>query len=341
MRFTQIKKSMLAQFQAPKGHQVRFLVLGAPGGGKTQCSKEVMRDIRDTQGREIPADRHLFLHPSHLDTCDFLGLPELSGDSVRWVPPNALYKIRKGTGPATLILDEFTDSTAPVQNVLSGLLLERRVGDLELTDELYVVCTGNRTEDKSGANRLSTKLGNRVRILHFDTNLDDWIEGFAQPNNLPIDLIQFLRYKPNLLHSFDPNKSSNPTPRSWEKVSLIPDTLDDECYMGSVAGEVSEGPAAEFVAFRKIYRNLPDLDEVLKNPAKAPLPKDTAVQYAISGALAQKATEKNFDRVIEYMARMPREFSVMTVKDALLKEKKLKTTEAFRKWAKDNAEVIL
>lgn len=341
MRYTQIKKSMAAQFAAPKGHQVRFLLLGAPGGGKTSCAKEVIENLRDSKGSPIPKDRQLFMHPSHLDTCDFLGLPELSGEHVRWVPPSMLYKIREGTGPASLILDEFTDSTMPVQNVLSGLLLERRVGDLRLTDELYVVCTGNRTEDKSGANRLSTKLGNRVRILTLDTNLEDWVNGFAIPAGIPVDMIQFLRYKPNLLHEFDPNRPSNPTPRSWEKVALIPDTLDDECYLGNVAGEVSDGPAAEYIGFKKIYRGLPDLDEVLKNPDKAPVSKDLAINYAISGALANKAAPTNFDRVLQYMNRLPKEFSVLCVKDAIIRNPKNKSAKAFIDWASKNAEVLI
>lgn len=339
MRFTQIKKSIKAQFAAPKGHKVRFLILGAPGNAKTTCAKEALRDLQQQLG--LADDRMLFMHPSHLDTCDFMGLPELSGEHVRWVPPALLYKIRKGTGPAALILDEFTDSTMPVQNVLSGLLLEGRVGDLELTDELYVVCTGNRTEDKSGANRLSTKLGNRVRVLHMDTNIDDWVEGFAMPNALPVELIQFLRYKPALLQDFDPNRMSNPTPRSWEKVSLIPDTMDDECYMANVAGEVGEGPAAEFIGFKRIYMNLPDLDVVLKNPEKAAVPTDAQVQYAMSGALAHKANVENFGAVLAYMKRMPAEFSVLCVKDAILLDKKLRSTKVYIDWATKHAEVLL
>lgn len=339
MRYTQIKKSIIAQFSAPKGHQVRFLLTGAPGGAKTTCAKEALAVIQEKVG--IPKERQLFLHPSHLDTCDFLGLPDLTGDHVRWVPPLALYTIREGTGPATLILDEFTDSTTPVQNVLSGLLLERRVGDLRLTDELYVVCTGNRTEDKSGANRLSTKLGNRVRMLAMDTNIDDWVEGFAMPNALPIDLIQFLRYKPNLLHDFDPNRSSNPTPRSWEQVSKIPDTMDDECYFANVMGEVGEGAAAEYIGFKRIYLNLPDLDQILNDPAKAKVPTDAATQYAISGALAHKANPDNFDRVCEYMSRLPAEFSVLCIKDSLILNPKVKNTKAFLNWATKHAEVLL
>lgn len=339
MRYTQVKKSLIAQFSTPRGHEVRFLILGPPGNAKTTCAKEALAAIAEQYN--IPAERQLFLHPSHLDTCDFLGLPELSGDSVRWVPPSALYAIRKGTGPATLILDEFTDSTMPVQNVLSGLLLERRVGDLQLTDELFVVCTGNRTEDKSGANRLSTKLGNRVRVLHMETNIDDWVDGFARPNNLPIELIQFLRYKPNLLHDFNANMMSNPTPRSWAQVALIPDWMDDECYLANVMGEVGEGPAAEFVGFKRIYRNLPDLDSILKDPAKAKVPTDAQTQYALSGALAHKADVKNFADVLTYMARMPKEFSVLCVKDAITLDKKLRTTPAYIKWATAHAEVLI
>lgn len=339
MRFTQISKSIKAQFSTPNGHKVRFLLLGAPGNAKTTCAKQALQELQEQLG--IADDRMLFMHPSHLDTCDFLGLPDLSGEHVRWVPPSILYKVRKGTGPWAAILDEFTDSTMAVQNVLSGMLLENRVGDLELEPQSYIVCTGNRTEDKSGANRLSTKLGNRVRVLHMDTNIDDWVEGFARPNNLPVDLIQFLRYKPALLHDFDPNRMSNPTPRSWEKVSLIPESMDAECYMANVAGEVGEGAAAEYIGFKRIYLGLPDLDGILKNPTKAPVPTDAQTQYALSGALAHKADADNFADVLTYMGRMPKEFQVLTVKDAITLDKKIRSTKAYIGWATKNAEVLL
>ena len=158
---------------------------------------------------------------------------------------------------------------------------------------------------------------------------------------MPVDMIQFLRYKPNLLHDFDPNRSSNPTPRSWEKVSLVPESLDDECYLGNVTGEVGPGAAAEYLGFKKIYRSLPDLDEVLRAPEKAPVSKEPAVMYAISGALANKATPQNFERVLLYMKRMPAEFSVLCVKDAIVRDKKIKACPAFTAWANKYAEVLV
>lgn len=341
MRYSQCYKSLVTQFNAPKGHQTAFLLLSPPGGGKTAVAKAAQAGIiAGSTGAPIPPERRLITWPSIMDTCDYLGMPDLSGDSTRWVPPAQLYQIRKGTGPATIILDELTDASVQVQNVLCSLILERRVGDLELTDELYIICTGNRTEDKSGANRLTTKLGNRLRILHFDTNLDDWVEGFAIPEGLPVDLIQFLRYKPNLLHDFNPNTPTNPTPRSWAKVATVPESLDPECYLANVAGEVGEGPAAEYVGFKRIYQNLPDLDVVLKDPAKAPVSKDPAVMYAIAGALAAKSTPTNFERVLQYMDRLPAEFSVLCVKDAIVREKKLRTTAPFRAWTMKHSDVL-
>ena len=62
--------------------------------------------------------------------------------------------------------------------------------------------------------------------------------------------------------------------------------------------------------------------------------------YAISGAIADKSTNANFDRVITYANRMPPEFGVLTVSYATRKDETLASTQAFTKWAVANQDVL-
>ena len=334
MRYSHIKTSILEQFRAPQGNRIVPFILGAPGGGKSACAREVVAELG------IEPSRVVEFTASLRDPVDVLGTPSNTGEYTRWTPPEEFYNLRDGVGPAALILEELSDAPVPMQNALCGVIYDRRAGNLKLSDQLFIIATGNRTEDKSGANRITSKLANRTRRFDFIENLDDWTE-WALDNGIDPVLIQFLRFRPGLLSDFDPNRFANPTPRAWERVSLIPDTLPAELYYDNVAGEVSDGPAAEYAGFRKIYMGLPDVDSILLDPAGADVPADPATLYALTGALARKSTKDNFDRVSKYLSRLAPEFNVMAVKDAIKLQPAIKHSRSFVEWASKNASVLM
>lgn len=334
MRFSNIRTSVLEQFRAPRGNAIVPFILGAPGGGKSACARDIINQL------DIPQERVVEFTASLRDPVDVLGVPDISGDYTRWVPPAEFYQLREGVGPAALILEELSDAPVPMQNALCGVIYDRRAGNLKLSDQLFIIATGNRTEDKSGANRITSKLANRTRRFEFTENLDDWAE-WALSNDIDPVLLQFLRFRPGLLTDFDPNRFANPTPRSWERVSLIPDSLDDSLFYDNVAGEVGEGAAAEFSGFRKIYRGLPDVDSVLLDPKGAQVPDDPATLYALTGAIARKATKDNFARVSEYLGRLPAEFNVMATRDAIKMQPDIKFGKPFLEWAQKYSEVLM
>ena len=332
MRYSNIKTSIVEQFRAPNGHKVVPFILGAPGGGKSACARDVVRELGIENVVEFTA--------SLRDPVDVLGTPNNTGEYTRWVPPEEFYRLRQGVGRSALILEELSDAPVPMQNALCGVIYDKRAGTLQLSDELYIIATGNRTEDKSGANRITSKLANRTRRFEFQENVDDWTE-WALDNDIDPVLIQFLRFRPALLSDFDPNRFANPTPRAWERVNFIPESLDSGLFFDNCAGEVGEGAAAEYTGFRRIYMALPNIESILLDPANADVPADPATLYALTGALARKSTKDNFDRVSKYLSRMSPEFNVMATKDAIKLCPAIKSTRAFVEWASKNAEVLM
>ena len=332
MRYSNIKTSVLSQFQVDGGNAVVPFILGAPGGGKSACARDIVQSLGIENVVEFTA--------SLRDPVDVLGVPNNTGEYTRWVPPQEFYQLRDGVGRSALILEELSDAPVPMQNALCGVIYDRRAGSLKLSDQLFIIATGNRTEDKSGANRITSKLANRTRRFDFVENIDDWTE-WALDNDIDPVLIQFLRFRPGLLSDFDANRFANPTPRAWERVNLIPDSLDSALFFDNCAGEVGEGAAAEFTGFRRIYMSLPNVDAILLDPAGADVPKDPATLYALTGALARKSTKDNFDRVSKYLSRMSPEFNVMATKDAIKLQPTIRHSRAFVEWAAANAEVLM
>jgi len=334
MNYQDIFDASVAQYAVT--NRIVHVIRGAPGGGKSTLSRAIMAAIGITEENTVEFNGSL-REPS-----DLLGIPFKShdGEHTVWLPPEEMYKLRRGSGRKALILEEYSDSTMPMQNAFCRVILDRHAGQLPLSDELYIIGTGNRTEDKSGANRVSTKFHNRTRIYDLDVAIEPWSQ-WALDVGIDVVLIQFLRFRPNLLMDFDPNRACNPTPRKWEDVALIPTNLPNHLYFGSVAGDVGEGAAAEYTGFRRIYEGLPNIDALLLNPAKMEVPTDPAVLFALSGALAHKSSKDNFDRVWEYVQRMPVDFQVMTVCDVSKLKPEVRNTKAFVQFATKNSNVLV
>lgn len=333
MKYSDLKESILANFK--RSNKLVPYIEGKPGGGKSSLAREIVRDLG------IKPERVTEFNPSLRDPVDIMGVPRTDGACTQWVPPAEFYRLRNdGTSePCALIIEELSDAPMPMQNPLCRVILDRAAGELELHPNLYIIASGNRTEDKSGANRMSTKLGNRMQTLQFDENIDDWAM-WALDNEIAVDMIQFLRFRPNLLSDFDPNRKINPTPRSWEMANQVERSLSSELYFANISGVVGEGAAAEYTGFKRIYESLPDVDSVLMNPTKADVPTDPAVMYALCGAIAHRTTKDNFDRVVEFVLRMPSDFQVMTVLDCQKLQPRIRETKAFTQWALANANVL-
>jgi hypothetical protein len=342
MKASEIALSIKEQFKLT--NKIVFAIMGKPGGGKSAIARQILRDlgfVLDSEAASKDEVTAFEFTGSTRDPVDMLGTPlNTNRPFTEWIPPEIVYRCRRGVGRRALLLEEITDSTIPMMNALCQVVYDRRSGESFFTDELYIIANGNRTEDKSGANRMTSKLANRVRFLDFTEDLDDWCAWALEAGIDPV-VIQFVRFRPNLLSDFDPNRLANPTPRSWERVSYIPTKLPTGVFFQNVAGEIGEGAAAEYTGFRKIYESLPDVMTVLLNPSRAEVPAEPAVRYALCGALAHATTKDNFDRVVEYINRLPPEFSVMCVADAIKLRPEIRSTKAFTSWAIANQSVLL
>lgn len=143
------------------------------------------------------------------------------------------------------------------------------------------------------------------------------------------------------LSHFDRDAEAFPSPRTWAFVSnILKRNPDPNVEHHLIAGTVGTGAATEFTGFLQTFRNLPNIDAILMNPDKEPVPSDACAQYAVAGALSYAATASNFDRAYTYLKRMPKEFTVFSVRDALLRTPDVQHTPAFTQWAIEHHSVL-
>lgn len=312
---------------------------GKPGMGKSDATLQ----IGDELG--IPRERQMMVHINNHDVVDFTGVPytrEVDGQlQTQFAPAEMFYRFRAGTGPGLIVLEELPQSSVQHQTWAAGFILERETPTFKLDDEVRILVTGNRVEDKAGAKQLLTHLANRMYTLKMETSLDDWCEWAIDAGIDPLG-IAFLRLRPELLNDFDPNRGVNPTQRSWSQLFMeVPPSLPSDLYMYACQAKVGEGAGAEWVAARDMMASMPSLDRVRMQPEKTEVPEEPAVKYAIATALSTTSTPESFERDMTYMARLPKEFQMVYVTDALRVNPQLQSTKQFISWAVANKDIFL
>ena len=303
---------------------------GGPGIGKSA----LVRQVASKLSVALQDVRALLLDP-----VDLRGLPFLGSDGrSKWALPEFLPQ----SGEGILFLDELNAAPAMVQASCYQLVLDRKLGEYRLPDGWAMVAAGNRESDRAVTTRMPTPLRNRFVHLEFEIDAQEWSEWAIQAGIRP-EVIAFLRFRPELLSVFDRDANAFPSPRSWEFVSRILDSVsssgsgvEHELFAGSVGG----GAATEFSAFLRMYRELPNIDAILLNPDEEPIPDNVAAQYAVAAALARCASDTNFDRISRYLRRLPVEFNVMCVRDAALRHPDIRHTPSYTHWAIENHHVL-
>jgi len=142
-----------------------------------------------------------------------------------------------------------------------------------------------------------------------------------------------------------------PTPRSWEMASHVLCgvarrqntaflTGAGEFEAQLLDGTVGQAASAELLAFLRLFRQLPSIDEILLNPESAPLPTEPSAQIAISTALGRVMSDSSIARGLKYLDRMPAEMRVMAMRDAAARDRAITHTPDFIRFGIEHQEVV-
>ncbi len=307
---------------------------GAPGIGKSQIVAQVANE---------KSCKLIDIRAVLLDPVDLRGLPRINNQGqATWCPPSFLpSEDCKDNG--IVFLDELNAAPPLVQAACYQLVLDRRIGEYTLPQGWTVIAAGNGEKDRAVTHRMPTALANRMVHITMQTSVEDWLL-WAENSNICPEIMAFLRFRPNLLHDFDPQSASKAfaSPRSWEFLS----NMLKSCVHASVEYELFQGTvgmaaATEFMGFLKVWRDLPTVESILATPTSIEIPNEPATLYALCEALGAKASVQNIENIIHYALRLPTEFSVLLLRTAVCKDEKIVQTEPFMHWAKQNSHVLM
>jgi hypothetical protein len=299
---------------------------GPPGIGKSDIVAQITNSL---------SNAHLIdIRLSLWEPTDIKGIPYFDANQGKmvWGAPAELpdEAMAAQYDHIVLFLDEMNSAAPAVQAAAYQLILNRRVGQYKLPDNVIIVAAGNREADKGVTYRMPAPLANRFVHLEMGVNFDDWFE-WAVHNKINQDVVGYLQFAKQDLYDFDPKSASRSfaTPRSWSFVSeLLEDDLDEYTTTDLVAGAVGEGLAVKFMAHRKVAANMPNPTDILLGKVKELKTQEISAKYSLTVSLcyelkeASDANDKKFDAKVNNFLRFAMdnfetELVVMGIKLAL------------------------
>jgi len=302
VRASTVKPIVLRSFKVNRP----IFIWGAPGIGKSELVQSIVDD--GELGNAVMIDMRLAL----LEPTDLRGYPFRNPETnaMEWSPPTDLPSedFASDYDTVVLFLDELNSAPPSVQAAAYQLVLNRRVGQYKLPDNVRIVAAGNRETDRGVTYRMPSPLANRFRHVNMEVNFEDW-QQWAINNNVHPDVIGYLSFAKQDLFDFDPKSSSQSfaTPRSWTFVSEMvgasgfdgADTLEQKA---EIAGAIGEGMAIKFIEHRRIASKLPNPSEVIDGKIKkldSKMSKEISAKYSLVVGVCYELNEMFRDNGID------------------------------------------
>ncbi|HAP71952.1 MAG TPA: hypothetical protein DCQ41_05745 [Cryomorphaceae bacterium] len=294
----QLKKQVLRAFKLKRP----LFVWGGPGIGKSNLIEQIVNS--GDLGKACMFDMRLGL----VEPTDIRGVPYYNKESGKmdWADPVDLpsEEVAKQYDTVVLFLDEFNQAVPAVQAASYQLVLNRRVGQYKLPDNVVVIAAGNRETDKGVSYRMPKPLENRFGHFELKCEFLPWLDwavkvGTKRPAPIHPDVVGYLTVHKADLYKIDPTSSSRgfATPRTWEFVSDNLDGIEDTDFSDNdiidmVSAYVGEGLALKFNTHMKMSAKMPNPTDIISGKVtEVSSDTDISAKYSLSTSIAYELKE--------------------------------------------------
>jgi hypothetical protein len=338
-------EDILALLQDEKGANI--LVEGMPGVGKTA----VLNKITKEAGYNL-----LLNHSATSDPTDPKGMPALVTDpntmeqTAVFLPFGDLKQILDATKPLLVFFDDLGQAPALVQAAWMQLLHGGKLNGHTVPDCVRFAAATNRRKDKAGVKQvLSAVVGRFPYNVELVPDVKDWCaHAITDPwcDPIVVSFARFINQEGDPVFEFDGNKEleNSCVPRTLSALGNLVRIFKEKTSHRHACGAIGEAMGIKFMAYFKLYKEMPDPDAVIAFPDSTAVPDRLDVLYALTGALAARASRKNVGNILKFSNRLPREFGVLLVKDIYEREQALKqgvcSAPEMMTWISNNHDII-
>jgi hypothetical protein len=335
----QVKSSQAARMitTAIRCGLVPFLK-GSPGVGKSQ----VIHSVGKEHNLEL-----IDLRLAQCDPTDLAGFPTITGVKADYAPmahfPIEGDPLPKGKAGWLLFLDEANSAAPAIQAAAYKLVLDRMVGSHRLHKNVAIVLAGNLDSDGAVTHEMSTALESRLVHMEFMVDAREW-NNWASDKGVESRITSYINYKPTNIYTFSPDHTdcTYACPRTWEFADRLIKEIGTESpdSLPLLAGTLSEGVAREFLVFCKIYKELLTVPEICANPSGVNVPREPSKLFALCGSIAENIDKGTADALVTFVLRMPIEFQVVCLREAVRRNKAMFDHPAICNWVSTNSVLL-
>lgn len=293
---------------------LQLVIWGAPGVGKTQIVKRMLKNVKDKKTRFIDfplaqSDETSFFLPDYVyneagqkiatQQLPISGLPvyKPTGD------PKKDKKLDESCGSGILFFDEMTRAKQAVLDICLKLINDRMLGEYKLGSGWACIGACNRNYDEPEQDlRWGRALGNRYTQINFSPSYKNWRKWAESKGIFDTTLLDFLAANEEYMYTVPSDENWEglfASPRSWEKCCItFKDFVEDGDFTGDmydawktnprllqqvIGSNVGGTAAAAFIEYLKLIDtvDLEKLKLVWTDSDKAPLPDKEGRRYKL------------------------------------------------------------
>jgi hypothetical protein len=333
-----------------------------PGIGKSEGARQETEELAKLLGEPVGLVVEMLATYSSVDVRGFM-LPikgEGGGLNTTWSTP-AWYPVKAnihvcepdgawhrpgswdGSIPryGNLFLDEFAQAEDEVKKPAAELIYKGAVGTCELPLGWRVLAAGNRLSDRSGVLRELMFIVNRRCKLDISANLPAWLNwaqrqpDATRPHYLTLS---FAQQNPGIVFADKVPDGTEPfcTPRTLclmdQDLQALRSDEDirhdrmpmDDLSRETAAGWIGGGSAGQYMTHIKYADELPSIEDIMRKPDEAKVPKGRDAQMVASYMIAHHVNDETAKPIMKYLTRLGVEMQVLAVKAASAEAKRAK-----------------
>ncbi len=282
-----------------------ILISGAPGIGKS----EIVYNVCEEKGLSLYEVRLYEQGESAI------GFPRVDREVTTFTKPFWFARIEKEC-PDVLLFDDFHLVDSSIQKYFYRFLSSRTIHDFQLPYSPKLIVAGNFNVETASASELQSPVSTRFDIMiHYEPELDTFVEWATKTNRIDKRLIAFIMAEPEALYTPDPPVTTMyPCPRTWEKLSKLIEHTGD----ASVApGVIGPKYGSKLIDFWKLLSKEPE-EIIEESPKSLKTSEAVCACYILARRVAPEILSGNFSefskKAVEWVNQLDADIVVLFCK---------------------------
>lgn len=257
-------KNVIKQNNCAGGAMNTLYAIGPAGSGKSSAVNQAFSEL----GMNFYADLRLGM----IDSVELGGMQIPVPSERRTINTLPSYFPTEDDAYGIIHLDEFDHGTPSTQSAAYQLVLDRRIGDFILPENVSVIMSSNRKKDGGVHFSVPKPTKNRVIQILVQTDLPEFLR-YATKERINSIIIGFIRTHPEYLYH-DGNRllgdgfnelGAFASPRSWfTSNDVLNYDLDEYILEELLIGTIGSGPTEALLKYITEAGTTLDPDDILK-----------------------------------------------------------------------------